>query len=92
MRRLLERHDYQVAEAVFASALARTDTSKAEVYASYPLVQVLADASLPESASSPRPKIALAAGVAATLMVVMALALTWLRRPLITRLLDKADG
>ncbi len=80
--------DYQVAEAVFASALARTDTSKAEVYASYPLVQVLADASLPDTASSPRPKIALAAGVAATLMLLMALAVAWLRQPLVNKLLN----
>ncbi len=84
--------DYQVAEAVFASALARTDSSKAEVYASYPLVQVLADASLPSKATSPRPKIAVAAGIAATLMVFIALALAWSRRPLISKLLHKADA
>ena len=84
--------DYQVAEAVFASALARVDTSKAEVYASYPLVQVLADASLPDRAMSPRPKIAIAAGGVATLMVLFALALAWVRRPLISKLLQKADG
>ncbi len=84
--------DYQVAEAVFASALARTDSSKAEVYASYPLVQVLADASLPSKPTSPRPKIAVAAGIAATLMVFIALALAWSRRPLISKLLQKADA
>lgn len=83
--------DYQVAEAVFASALARTDTSKAEVYASYPLVQVLADASLADHPSSPRDKIAIAAGVAATLMVLGALALAWLRRPLIAMILHKDE-
>ena len=81
--------DYQVAEAVFASALARTDTSKSEVYASYPLVQVLADASLPDRASSPRVKIAIAAGIAATLMILVALSLAWLRQPLINTLLSK---
>lgn len=81
--------DYQVAEAVFASALARTDTSKAEVYASYPLVQVLADAALPEAPTSPRRIIALAAGAAATVMVLMALGLAWLRQPLLNRLLTR---
>ncbi len=84
--------DYQVAEAVFASALARTDTSKVEVYASYPLVQVLADASLPERASSPRGKIAIAAGGAATIMVLIALVLAWLRQPLIKTLLRKTEA
>ena len=83
--------DYQVAEAVFASALARVDTSKAEVYASYPLVQVLADASLPDRAVSPRPKIAIAAGAVSTLMALMALVLAWIRRPLISKLLHKVE-
>ncbi|WP_316015092.1 hypothetical protein [Roseobacter sp. HKCCA0434] len=81
--------EYRVAETVLSSALARTDTSQEDVFASYPLVQVLADASLPDRATSPRPKIAIAAGVAATLMLLMALALGWMRRPLIDRLLDR---
>jgi len=81
--------DYQVAEAVFASALARTDTSKAEVYASYPLVQVLEDASLPEHPTSPKAFLAIAAGVVACLMVIMGLVLAWIRRPLIDRLLHR---
>ena len=84
--------DYQIAEAVFASALARTDTSKVEVYASYPLVQVLADASLPDRASSPRGKIAIAAGIVATIMVLVALTLAWLRQPLINTLLRKTEA
>ena len=79
--------EYKVAEAVLSSALARTDTTKADVYASYPLVQVLADASLPDRATSPRPKIAIAAGVAATLMLIAALVLAWTRRAVIDRLL-----
>ena len=81
--------DHKVAEAVYASAAARTDTSKSDVFASYPLVQVLADASLPDGPTSPRPKIAIAAGIAATLMLLMGLALGWIRRPLIDRLLDR---
>lgn len=83
--------DHKVAETVFGSALARSDTTKAEVYASYPLVQVLADASLPENATSPKPLIAIAAGVAATLMVLAGLGLAWARRPLIEHLLLKGD-
>lgn len=83
--------DYQIAEAVFASALARTDTSKVETYASYPLVQVLADASLPDRASSPRGKIAIVAGIVATIMVLVALTLAWLRQPLINTLLRKTE-
>lgn len=83
------QRDYQVAEAVFASALARVDTSKADVFASYPLVQVLEAASLPESPSSPRKMIAIAAGIAGTLCLFVALALAWLRRPMIAWLVQR---
>ena len=46
--------NHQVAEATFSSALARIDTSKADVFVSYPLVQLLDMPSLPESPSSPK--------------------------------------
>lgn len=84
--------DYQVAEAVFASAMARNDSTKADIYASYPLVQVLEDASLPTHPSSPRRTIALAAGIAACMMFAMGLILAWIRRPLINKILaEPAD-
>ncbi|MBK1634804.1 hypothetical protein [Rhodovulum adriaticum] len=86
----LER-DFAVAEAVFASAMARSQTSKVDLYASYPLVQVLENPSLPDAPSSPRKKLAIAAGVAATFMVLIGLAMGWLRRPLIDRLLHTGD-
>ncbi|WP_288926657.1 hypothetical protein [uncultured Maritimibacter sp.] len=83
------QRNFQVAEAVFASAMARAQTTKSDLYASYPLVQVLEDPNLPDQPSSPRKKLALAAGIAATLMLFMGLALGWMRRPLINRLLAK---
>ncbi|MEM9811977.1 MAG: hypothetical protein AAF913_04855 [Pseudomonadota bacterium] len=86
------RRDYQVAEAVFASALARVDTSKADLFASYPLVQVLESASLPESPSSPRKMIAIGAGIAGTLCLLFALGLAWLRRPMIDWLIRRVTG
>lgn len=81
--------DYQVAEAVFSSALARVDTTKSDIYASYPLVQVLADASLPKEPTSPKEMIAIAAGIVASFMVLMGLTLAWVRRPLIDKLLTR---
>jgi uncharacterized protein involved in exopolysaccharide biosynthesis len=88
------QRDFQVAEAVFASAIARAQSAKVDVFASYPLVQVLENPSLPDAPSSPRKKIALLAGIAATLMVVMALGLGWVRRGIINWLigLRKADA
>ncbi|WP_420002508.1 hypothetical protein [Arenibacterium sp. LLYu02] len=86
------QRDFSVAEAVFASAMARVQSSKADLYASYPLIQVLEDPSLPFDAVSPRPKLALAGGVAATIFCLIGLFLGWVRRPLIDRLLTTERG
>lgn len=87
------QRDFAVAEAVFASAIARSQSTKTDVYASYPLVQVLENPSLPDAPSSPRRKLALAAGVAATLMLIFALSLGWIRLAVITWLIrQRRDG
>jgi len=83
------QRDYAVAEAVFASAMARSDTTRTDLYVSYPLVQVLEDPSLPTEPSSPRPKLAVAAGGAASIFLFIGLFLGWMRRPLIDKLLVK---
>ncbi|GAA4224111.1 uncharacterized protein involved in exopolysaccharide biosynthesis [Sagittula marina] len=85
------QRDFSVAEAVFASAIARTQTNKADLFASYPLVQVLEDPSLPFAPSSPRRKLAIAAGIAATIFMLTGLALGWMRRSLVDRLLKPAE-
>lgn len=84
----LER-DFSVAEAVFASAIARAQSTKSDVFASYPLVQILENPSLPQKPSSPNRKLALAAGIAATFMLLFSLSMGWIRLALIGRLLDK---
>lgn len=86
------QRDFSVAEAVFASAIARSQSSKTDIFASYPLVQVLEDPTLPDGPSSPRRKLAIAAGGAATVLLVMALTLGWMRRSFIERLLVKGKG
>lgn len=83
----LER-DFAVAEAIFASAIARAQSGKSDFYASYPLVQVLENPSLPERPSSPNKKLALAAGGAATFMMLIGLLIGWTRQALIGRLLS----
>ena len=85
------QRDFAVAEAVFASAMARSQTTKTDLYASYPLVQVLEDPSLPVDPTSPKRKLAAAAGIAATVFLLIGLTLGWIRRPLIDRLLAKDD-
>ncbi|NIY95335.1 hypothetical protein HC022_03455 [Salipiger sp. HF18] len=87
------QRDFSVAEAVFASAIARTQSSKTDIYASYPLVQVLEDPTLPDRPSSPNRKLALAAGVAACMLLVFSLCLAWIRGALIRGLLSvKGQG
>ncbi|QRF68582.1 hypothetical protein GQA70_18060 [Ponticoccus alexandrii] len=80
------QRDLDVAEAVFASAIARSQSQRTDVYASYPLVQVLEDPTLPDRPSSPNLKLSLAAGIGATFMLGIALALGWLRQAIITGL------
>jgi uncharacterized protein involved in exopolysaccharide biosynthesis len=82
----LER-DFAVAEAVFASAIARTQSGKSDFYASYPLVQVLENPSLPDRPSSPNRKLAWAAGGAATVMMLFGLMIGWTRQALLGRLI-----
>jgi len=82
------QRDFSVAEAVFATAIARAQSTKADVFASYPLVQVLENPSLPDHPSSPNRKLAIAAGGAATLMMFLGLLLGWMRSAVIGRLLN----
>lgn len=84
------RRDLQVAEAVFSSALARTDTSKSDYFASYPMVQTLEDPEVPSRKSGPLPSFALAGGFAATLLIIASLVLTWIRTALLQRILKSA--
>lgn len=75
----LER-DHKIAEAVFSSALARLDTGRQDIYASYPLVQLMAQPSLPIKPSSPRILYAIAGVVIASLFLFVAAVLTWFRQ------------
>jgi len=84
----LER-DHKIAEAVFSSALARIDTGRQDLYASYPLLQVVAPASHPESPSSPRKLFAFAGGILATILILIAMVLAWLRQPVLRKILKK---
>ncbi len=81
------QRDFAVAEAVFASAIARSESKKTDVYASYPLIQMLENPSLPTRPSAPNKKISIAAGIAASFMLLMGLVLAWVRNPLISKLL-----
>lgn len=71
------QRDFAVAEA-----------TKTDVYASYSLIQVLENPSLPETPTSPKDKMAIAAGMAATIMLLVGLVLAWMRKPILSQLLN----
>ena len=79
------RKDHLVAEAVFTSALARLDTNKVDIYASYPMVQTLAAPDLPEKRTSPNTLIALLGGMIASILAMAAWGMAWLRHMFIQR-------
>jgi uncharacterized protein involved in exopolysaccharide biosynthesis len=83
----LERN-HKIAEAVFSSALARIDTSLQDIYASYPLLQVLSEPSLPETQTSPKPLYAIAGAVVGTVLILFSLLMSWIRLQLLRKILQ----
>lgn len=71
--------EHQVAEAVFISAIARADTTKTDLFAAYPLAQVIEQPYASQKAVSPSTKIGLVAAIAGTIFVIGGLMLAWLR-------------
>jgi uncharacterized protein involved in exopolysaccharide biosynthesis len=68
-----------VAEAVFSTAMARINTTKSDIYGSYPLVQTLAAPNLPTEASGTQGLYGIAGGVLGTLLLALGWFLAWLR-------------
>ncbi len=81
--------DYKLSEAVFTSALGRISTSKSDIFASYPMAQVIESPTMPILPSSPNKKMAFGAAAVATIFLLFAGFLGWIRRPLIDKLLVK---
>ncbi len=77
----------QVAEAVFASGLARIGTNKADFFASYPLVQTLEAPTLPDKPSSPQKLVGIGGAIAGTIFLTLALVMIWLRTHLLQKIL-----
>ncbi len=80
----------QVATAVFSTALAKQDIGKVDRFASYPLLQMLAEPTLPENPDKLHLKLAMAGGIAATFFILTGLLLLWLRKPLLQQMLKSA--
>jgi len=88
----LERlqREFNMAEAIFTSAAARLEASKSDVFASYPVVQMLTTPSYPLKQSSPKNIIAIIAGVSGFIFITFGLFILKQRRNLIQVLLKRS--
>ncbi len=77
------QRDAQVAEAVFASSLAKIDLSKSDIFTAYPLAQLLSPPSLADEPASPQPKLILAGAFVGSLFVSIGIFLLWKRKSMI---------
>lgn len=82
--------NHQVAEAIFTSALARTDTTKSDVFVSYPLVQILDTPNLPLKPSSPNKLFAIIGAGISSIFSILGLVVLWKRKPYIQKILKSA--
>lgn len=81
--------EFDLAEAVYTSAAARLEASKADVFASYPVIQMLTTPSFPVLKASPNPMIAIAAALFGMFFITFGLIVIWQRKALIQLLLKK---
>jgi len=87
LTRLQRNHD--LAEAVYTSAAAELEAGKADVFASYPVVQMMTAPNDPIQKISPSLKIAVAGGVLGYCFITAVLLILWQREYLLKRLLNK---
>ena len=78
----LERlqRDHDLAEAVYTSAAAKLDAGRADIFASYPAVQMLSLPSLANKPRNPNKKIAVAMAVLGIIFVTFGVLAIWHRR------------
>jgi uncharacterized protein involved in exopolysaccharide biosynthesis len=88
----LERlqREFNMAEAIFTSAAARLEASKADIFASYPVLQMLTTPSYPTKQTSPKKVIAFIGAIAGFLFITVGLIILSQRNKLISVLLKKS--
>jgi uncharacterized protein involved in exopolysaccharide biosynthesis len=80
------RRDEQIAEAVFASTLAKLDLGQADLFAAFPLVQIAVEPSLAEKPTSPKKGLVLAGSAFGSILTTVGLWILWIRKPWIKRI------
>jgi uncharacterized protein involved in exopolysaccharide biosynthesis len=81
----LKRNE-QIAEAVFASTLAKLDLGQADVFAAFPLIQMAVDPTLPVRPTTPKKGLLLAGALVGSVLTTLGLWVLWIRKPWIQRL------
>jgi capsule polysaccharide export protein KpsE/RkpR len=84
------KRKHQVATAVMTTALAKLDMGKSDHFSSYPLLQILAQPTMPEKPDSLARSLALIGALFATLVSIFGLLLLWIRKPYLQKLLKSA--
>jgi uncharacterized protein involved in exopolysaccharide biosynthesis len=84
------QREFDLAEAIFTSAAARLEAGKADVFASYPVLQLLTKPSLPTDIHSPIPQLGLVAGLVGFLFITSGVTVLCNRRRIIKVLLKRS--
>ncbi|MGY6530560.1 MAG: GumC family protein [Cyanobacterium sp.] len=74
--------EVQIAEAIFTSTLAKVDLGKSDPFGSFPLLQLIEEASLPEDPTSPKTKLVILGSALGSVLVTFGLTILWWRAPL----------
>jgi uncharacterized protein involved in exopolysaccharide biosynthesis len=80
------KRDTQIAEAVFASTIAKLDLGQGDIFSAYPLVQMAVEPDLPQTPTSPQKTIILAGAALGSMFATLGLTLLWVRKPWIKKL------
>jgi uncharacterized protein involved in exopolysaccharide biosynthesis len=80
------KRDSQIAEAVFASTIAKLDLGQGDIFSAYPLVQIAVEPSLPKVPTTPKKNIVLAGAALGSVFATLGLTLLWIRKPWLKKL------
>jgi uncharacterized protein involved in exopolysaccharide biosynthesis len=78
--------DEEIAQAVFASTLAKLDLGQGDLFGAYPLVQMAVEPSLPKKPTTPKKGLVLAGSAFGSILTTVGLWVLWIRKPWIKRL------
>jgi len=84
----LERK-HQAATAIYVSAAAKSDLGQSDIYASYPMTQMLVTPILPQSPEKLKQVFALIGAIVGSLLIILSLVVAWKRSALLQKVQKK---